>query len=235
MQEQVPPSPSVATLLNSTPSISSAMKNRNSMPPSFQSSSGLPPLSAHRSFQPTSYAASPLQKSLTPPPFETQRRRDSDMEPFPSIESSLDSASTVSGKNFHMSATGLPTSANSDSSPINLPPSQNHIRSQHRFSNPTPSSFRNREIAIYCANCNRAWPLGECYACTECICGVCRECVSMFISSPSMSMSHPMRSPSKPPTSASHHGGPTSYPTPRGCPRCRTVGGKWKAFQLDFR
>ncbi|KAL1970136.1 hypothetical protein VTN77DRAFT_6541 [Rasamsonia byssochlamydoides] len=231
----VPRSPSVSTLLNSAPSIHSAAKNRSSLPPSFQSSSGLPP--PHRSFQPLSYTASPLQKSLTPPPYETQRSRDSDLEPFPSIESSLDSVST---KNFHMSAAGLAPSVKSDSSPLNLPPSshlsQNHTRPQHRFSNPTPSSFRNREIQIYCANCSRAWPLAECYACTECICGVCRECVGMFTSSPPMSILNPTSSPSsKPPTSAGNHNGPTSYPNPRGCPRCRTVGGKWKAFQLDFR
>jgi hypothetical protein len=204
------------------------MKNRSSLPPSFQSTSGLPP--PHRPFQPL-YAASPLQKSLTPPPYETQRSRDSDLEPFPSIESSLDSASTVSGKNFHMPPTGLPP----NSSPLNLQPPLNHTRPQHRFSNPTPSSFRNRDIQIFCANCSRAWPLAECYACTECICGVCRECVGMFTSSPPLSILRPTSSPRKP--GHNHNGGPgpTSYPNPRGCPRCRTVGGKWKAFQLDFR
>lgn len=217
----VPHSPSVSTLLNNTTSISSAAKNRNSLPPTLQSAN-LAPL--RRSFHGSSYAESPLQKALTPPPLDTHRSRDNDLEPFPSIEPALDSASTVSGKNFHMSASGLPSSVNSDSSPLNH--LHNHVRPQHRFSNPTPSTFRNRDIQIYCANCNRAWPLQECYACTECICGVCRECVGMFISSPPMSMSHPINSPNK---------APTSYPAPRGCPRCRTVGGKWKAFQLDFR
>ncbi|KAH8704816.1 hypothetical protein BGW36DRAFT_366215 [Talaromyces proteolyticus] len=220
----VPHSPSVSTLLNSSASLSTKNVNRNSMPPSFQPA-GLAPM--HRSFQSSSYAASPLQKALTPPPLDMLRSRDSDLEPFPSIESSLDSASTVSGKNFHMSASGLP--GNADSSPINH--LQNHARPHHRFSNPTPSSFRHRDIQIYCANCNRLWPLQECFACTECICGVCRECVGMFISSP---MSRPTSSPNKGPTSM-----PVqtiqNYAAPRGCPRCRTVGGKWKAFQLDFR
>lgn len=212
----------MSTLLNSSASLSSA-KNRSSMPPSFQPST-LAPL--HRSFQQSSYAASPLQKSLTPPPFDGHRGRESDLEPFPSIESSLDSASTTaSGKNFHMSASGLSSSAHSDSSPVNH---LNHVRPHHRFSNPTPSSFRQREIQIYCANCNRAWPLHECYACTECICGVCRDCIGMFISSPPMSLSRPTSSPIKGPTSM------PGYPA-RGCPRCHTVGGKWKAFQLDFR
>lgn len=211
----MPHSPSVSTLLNNTTSISLATKNRNSLPPSLQSSS-LAPL--RRSFQGSSYTESPLQKSLTPPPLDMHRSRDSDLEPFPSIEPSVESISN-SGKNFHMSASGLP-SVNSDSSPLNH--LHNHVRPQHRFSNPTPSTFRNRDIQIYCANCSRAWPLQDCYACTECICGVCRECVSIFISSPTMSISHSINSP-------------TSYPAPRGCPRCRTAGGKWKAFQLDFR
>ncbi|QGA13740.1 hypothetical protein EYB26_001391 [Talaromyces marneffei] len=216
----IPHSPSVSALLNNSTSISSA-KNRNSLPPSLHSSSLAP---IRRSFQGSSYTESPLQKSLTPPPLELHRSRDSDMEPFPSIEPSLESGSTVSGKTFHMSASGLPSSVNSDSSPLNH--LHNHVRPQHRFSNPTPSTFRHRDIQIYCANCSRAWPLQDCYACTECICGVCRECVGMFISSPPMSLSHPMNSPIK---------APTSYPAPRGCPKCRTVGGKWKAFQLEFR
>ncbi|KKA17417.1 Transcription factor RfeD, partial [Rasamsonia emersonii CBS 393.64] len=231
----VPASPSVSTLLNST---TSAPKDRSSLPPSFQSSSSLPP--PHRSLRPLSYTASPLQKSLTPPPYETQRSRDSDLEPFPSIESSLDSASTASGRNYPMSTAGLAPSVKSDSSPLNVPPSshpsQNHTRPQHRFSNPTPSSFRSREIQIYCANCSRAWPLAECYACTECICGVCRECVSMFTSnSPPMSILNPTSSPGGQSGNQNGGSGPTSYLNPRGCPRCRTVGGKWKAFQLDFR
>ncbi|KUL88888.1 hypothetical protein ZTR_03511 [Talaromyces verruculosus] len=139
----VPHSPSMSTLLNNTTSISSA-KNRNSLPPSLQPSSLAP---IRRSFQGSSYTESPLQKSLTPPPLELHRSRDSDMEPFPSIEPSLESASTVSGKNFHMSASGLPSSVNSDSSPLNH--LHNHVRPQHRFSNPTPSTFRHRDIQIY--------------------------------------------------------------------------------------
>ncbi|OJJ47987.1 hypothetical protein ASPZODRAFT_64460 [Penicilliopsis zonata CBS 506.65] len=204
-------SPTMPPLVSSV--TSAPMKHRSSLPPAFQ---GLPPPAPTRPFaaQVQSYTASPLHKSLTPPPFELPRSRDSDLEPFPSIES-LDSQSSTSGKNF------------ADSSPgpgLLRPP-------QHRFSNPTPSTFaRPREIQIYCAHCKRPWALADCYACTECICGVCRECVGMFISSPPVSFLSV--------TSSLGNGlsrGPTSYPNPRGCPRCRTVGGKWKAFQLDFR
>ncbi|OQE20527.1 hypothetical protein PENSTE_c013G03857 [Penicillium steckii] len=224
-------SPTIAPLLANVTSAPGS-KNRSSLPPAFQSGSGLPPLGSHRQFPPHSYAASPLHKSLTPPPFEGQRGRDSDLEPFPSIESSLDSMSTASGKNFPSSTSGVAHSVNSDSSPVlNLIPPVSQ-RQHHRFSNPTPASFRSKDIQIYCAHCKRPWALNECYACTECICGVCRECVGMFITSPPTSFRSPGNGSinNMPP-------GPTSYPSPsaRGCPRCRTVGGKWKAFQLDFK
>lgn len=200
-------------------------KNRSSLPPAFQSAAGLPP---PRALQTHSYTASPLHKALTPPPFESHRGRDNDLEPFPSIES-IDSLPPSSGK-----LPSMRPAANSDSSPLGLfPPAQ---RQQHRYSNPTPSTHQNRDVQIYCANCRRPWSLSESYACTECISAVCRECVGMFISSPPTSFSHVTSSPG----SAMGNGNsfthvPTSYPSPRGCPRCRTVGGKWKAFQLDFR
>ncbi|KAJ5703669.1 hypothetical protein N7493_011594 [Penicillium malachiteum] len=222
-------SPTIAPLLANVTSAPVGPKNRSSLPPAFQSG-GLPPLGSHRAFPPHSYAASPLHKSLTPPPFEGPRsHRDSDLEPFPSIESSLDSMSSASGKNFPSSASGMAHSVNSDSSPVlNLIPPISQ-RQHHRFSNPTPASFRNKDIQIYCAQCKRPWVLNECFACTECICGVCRECVTMFIASPPTSY----RSPGNGMNNVQH--GPTSYPSARGCPRCQTVGGKWKSFQLDFK
>ncbi|KAJ5662678.1 hypothetical protein N7462_011604 [Penicillium macrosclerotiorum] len=225
-------SPTIAPLLANLTSAPSGSKTRSSLPPAFQSAQGLPPLSSHRQFPPYSYAASPLHKSLTPPPFEG-RNRDSDLEPFPSIESSLDSMSTTSGKNFPSSASGIARSTNSDSSPVlNLIPPVGQQRQHHRFSNPTPASYRNKEIQIYCAHCKRPWALNECYACTECICGVCRECVPMFISSPPAAF----RTPGNGSLNNFSPPGPTSYPSgARGCPRCRTMGGKWKAFQLDVK
>ncbi|KAJ6113866.1 hypothetical protein N7523_007183 [Penicillium sp. IBT 18751x] len=221
-------SPTIAPLLANVTS-APGTKNRSSLPPAFQSVQSLPPL--NRQFPPHSYTASPLHKSLTPPPFEGPRSRDSDLEPFPSIESSLDSMSNASGKNFPPSSSGMAHSINSDSSPVlNLIPPVSQ-RQHHRFSNPTPASYHNKEIQIYCAHCKRPWALNECYACTECICGVCRECVGMFMTSPPVQF----RSPGN--GALNHIPGPTSYPAmaARGCPRCRTVGGKWKAFQLDFK
>ncbi|KAI9376616.1 hypothetical protein BJX61DRAFT_255644 [Aspergillus egyptiacus] len=223
-QSEMGRSPTIPPLISN---ITSAPKDRSSLPPAFQT--GFRPPTSHRPFPPPpqSYAASPLHKSLTPPPYEFSRNRDTDLEPFPSIESSLDSVSTTSGRNFGYS--NHVNSAHSDSSPVlNLYPSSAVQRQHHRFSNPTPASFRSKEIQIFCASCKRPWPLNECYACTECICGVCRDCVVNFISSPPT----PFKNVTSSPGSAM---GPTSYPSPRGCPRCRVVGGKWKAFQLDIK
>lgn len=103
-----------------------------------------------------------------------------DLQPFPSVESSVESSK--SGMNFHISSQGL-----SDSSPT--------------FPQP---------VQIYCAGCRRLSVLKDSYACTECICGLCKDCVDALSSEQS-----------------------------RGrlarCPRCATVGGKFKAFQLDIR
>ncbi|KKK26044.1 rfeD [Aspergillus ochraceoroseus] len=230
-QSEMGRSPTITPLISNITSAPSAHKHRSSLPPAFQSASGFPPPTSHRPFPPPhSYTASPLHKSLTPPPYEFSRSRDNDLEPFPSIESSLDSASSASGKTLGFS-NHLNSTANPDSSPVlNLYPSSAVQRQHHRFSNPTPASFRSREIQIYCAHCKRPWALNECYACTECICGVCRECVGMFIGSPPT----PFKNVTSSPGSAMSHG-PTSYPGARGCPRCRTVGSKWKAFQLDFK
>ncbi|KAF2130066.1 hypothetical protein P153DRAFT_290167 [Dothidotthia symphoricarpi CBS 119687] len=103
-----------------------------------------------------------------------------ELQPFPSVESSIESA--VSGQNFHMPSMGL-----SESSPT--------------F--PFP-------VQIYCAACRKLSILRESYACSECICGLCQECVDVLVS---------------------EH---TRGRAPR-CPRCNAIGGKFKPFQLDIR
>ncbi|KAI0136440.1 hypothetical protein BJ170DRAFT_11341 [Xylariales sp. AK1849] len=86
-----------------------------------------------------------------------------------------------SGENFHIGATGL-----SDSSP----------------------SYSSQDVHIYCAACQRSSKLRESYACTECICGLCRECVNILME---------------------------EQGARRKCPRCATIGGRFKPFQLDIR
>ncbi|MCJ1387064.1 hypothetical protein MMC17_010193 [Xylographa soralifera] len=112
-------------------------------PVSFKRSSLPPFASAINHFD--TYKASPLQNTLTltpPPP-------DDGIEPFPSVESSMESSQ--SGHNFHMRSSGL---SNSDSSPT--------------FS---------RLVEVYCARCHRVTPLKDSYACTECIRAFCSDCV----------------------------------------------------------
>ncbi|KAI1780123.1 hypothetical protein F4818DRAFT_166748 [Hypoxylon cercidicola] len=86
-----------------------------------------------------------------------------------------------SGDNFHIGASGL-----SDSSP----------------------GYSSQEVYIYCAACQRASKLRESYACTECICGLCRDCVNILME---------------------------EQGARRKCPRCATIGGRFKPFQLDIR
>ncbi|EFW22007.1 hypothetical protein D8B26_002102 [Coccidioides posadasii str. Silveira] len=252
----VPHSPPFRSLASVT-SAPSVQKHRSSLPPAFQSTPGLPPAQSSypRQFAPLSYTASPLQKALTPPPYEHSGPPDTDLEPFPSVESSLDSNSSVSGKNFHMSASGLPPPM-SDSSPVQPPRPgtssyplsshphqlQPHIRNRihHRLSNPTPfGSHNGKDVQIYCASCSRPWPLRECLACTECICGVCRECVSMMSGTIGASPASILNPTSNPGNGISGNGNisapRTGLPGRRGCPSCGTISGKWKNFQLDFR
>ncbi|KAH8724548.1 hypothetical protein GQ44DRAFT_654244, partial [Phaeosphaeriaceae sp. PMI808] len=140
--------------------------------PHVNNRTSLPPFAASH-FQ--SYTASPLQNTLTPPPPDM-----SELQPFPSVESSIESA--VSGHGFHMPSQGL-----SDSSP----------------SFPYP-------VQIYCAACRKLSVLRDSYACSECICGLCQECVDVLVSEN------------------------TRGRAPR-CPRCNAIGGKFKPFQLDIR
>lgn len=253
------------------------------MPPAFQS--GLPPTqqqqqqqSSHRHFQPPSYTASPLQKALTPPPLEPRSGPDTDLEPFPSVESSLDNSSITSGRNFHMPATGLPGTGNSNSSPVQPPrsyttshppsshPHHLHLHDlhhphhpprpqHHRYSNPSSSSLTgvNKDLDVYCASCSRPWSLRDCFACTECICGVCRECVSNIMGTALQPQPQP-QPPGRPaapasilnPTSSPGNGvsgngnvgvsaGRPGLPNRRACPCCGTNSGRWKPFQLEFR
>ncbi|KAL6869818.1 hypothetical protein ACO1O0_001149 [Amphichorda felina] len=72
-------------------------------------------------------------------------------------------------------------------------------------SSPTYSS---QAIQIYCAMCGGISRLRNSYACTECICGLCQTCVEVLMQ---------------------EHG------ARRKCPRCATIGGRFKPFQLDIR
>ncbi|KAI9171355.1 hypothetical protein HJFPF1_00837 [Paramyrothecium foliicola] len=72
-------------------------------------------------------------------------------------------------------------------------------------SSPTYSSHN---IQIYCAACQGVSRLKDSYACTECICGLCSTCVEVLMA---------------------------EQGARRKCPRCATIGGRFKPFQLDIR
>jgi len=131
------------------------------------------------------YTASPLQRALTPPPGPSSGYDNN--TPFPNdIDSSI--ASSKSGVGFHIPASGLSVS---DASP------QSHI-------------YSNSHVQIYCAGCQKLSVLKESWACTECICGLCKDCVDTIYSEQSRRRL-------------------------ASCPKCNAVGGKFKPFQLDIR
>jgi hypothetical protein len=151
------------------------------------------------------YTASPLQRALTPPP--ATATGGTEMHAFPSVESSVASSkstntgpgtgnSAVSGSQFHMSAQGLM----SDSSPTYA---HHTSQGQHHLHGHPP-------VQIYCGGCQRLSILNQSYACTECICGLCKDCVDAISSEQGRGRM-------------------------AGCPRCGGIGGRFKPFQLDIR
>lgn len=69
-------------------------------------------------------------------------------------------------------------------------------------------SHSSQNTQIYCAACQGVALLRESYACTECICGLCQACVDVLMG---------------------------EQGARRKCPRCATIGGRFKPFQLDIR
>ncbi|OIW35495.1 hypothetical protein CONLIGDRAFT_61451 [Coniochaeta ligniaria NRRL 30616] len=81
-----------------------------------------------------------------------------------------------------------------------------HIESRG-LSDSSPS-FSSQNTQIYCAACQGVSLLRESYACTECVCGLCQACVDVLMG---------------------------EQGARRKCPRCATIGGRFKPFQLDIR
>lgn len=68
--------------------------------------------------------------------------------------------------------------------------------------------YSGQNTQIYCAACQSVSRLKESYACTECVCGLCQACVDVLMA---------------------------EQGARRKCPRCATIGGRFKPFQLDIR
>ena len=117
--------------------------------------SSLPPGFRHLHHQ---YNASPLQRTLTPPPPDVLGPNDP--EPFPSVES-LESAG--SGQNFHISASGLPTSASSNEQ---TSPLQAH-HNPYKHSQSSSFGSRTDSLEIWCASCGRPWLLKNSFVCVS--------------------------------------------------------------------
>ncbi|KAE9583134.1 hypothetical protein CGMCC3_g919 [Colletotrichum fructicola] len=81
-----------------------------------------------------------------------------------------------------------------------------HIESRG-LSDSSPS-YSSQNTQIYCAACQSVSLLKVSYACTECICGLCQACVDVLMA---------------------------EQGARRKCPRCATIGGRFKPFQLDIR
>lgn len=84
---------------------------------------------------------------------------------------------------------------------------ENFQMGAHGLPDSSPSvSAQNTQI--YCAACQSVSLLRQSYACTECICGLCPACVDILLA---------------------------EQGARRKCPRCATIGGKFKPFQLEIR
>ncbi|KAL9127132.1 MAG: hypothetical protein Q9217_003940, partial [Psora testacea] len=186
--------------------------------PSSVKRSSMPPFPSSVSHN-QSYKASPLGRTLTPPPPHILTGH----APFPSVEvsaMSLDSTTSThsthtsaSGHNFHIPSSGL-SSSDTATSPTFYSNTQNTTNNNQA----SAGNAQSQQVQIFCANCRRLSVLRDSYACTECISGFCSDCVYMLSSELAM-----------------QHRGSTEMGRGRPCPRCGMVGGRYKAFQLDIR
>ncbi|KAK5146808.1 hypothetical protein LTR32_001642 [Rachicladosporium monterosium] len=178
--------------------------------PQNASRTSLPPFAMGSQFQ--SFQASPLNRALTPPAPEEDPHL-ADLQPFPSVDSSLSSSLSHHHHHHHSSAdsTGsqfhIMHAASMDNS-TSSPTTNNNLYSAGASTAAPHASAAT--VQIYCAGCRRLCVLKESYACTNCICGLCGNCVEAIISGQSrgrMSM----------------------------CPRCNGMDSGFKPFQLDLR
>ncbi|KAI0996906.1 hypothetical protein K3495_g11277 [Podosphaera aphanis] len=81
----------------------------------------------------------------------------------------------------------------------------NHESRGHSDSSP---SLMSQTIQIYCAACQGLSLLKESYVCTDCICGICESCVDILM---------------------------VERGARKKCPKCATIGGRYKKINLDIR
>lgn len=104
-----------------------------------------------------------------------------------------------------------PPSYNQDIEPfpsIESGESSDNYQIESRGINNVSPRYSGPDTQIYCAACQCVSTLKNSYACTECICGLCQSCVEILTK---------------------------EQGARRKCPRCATIGGRFKPFQLDIR
>lgn len=154
-------------------------------------------------------------RDLTPVPQSPSSAKRTSLPPFPSSVTHFDpyKASPLQ----HALTPPVPTDSPTDAFPSVESSIESSSAAGHTFHIP-PSGLSSSDagtsptfpqpVQIYCASCRRVTVLRDSYACTECISGFCSDCVYAL-------------------SSEQHRGRP--------CPRCRVMGNRYKAFQLDFR
>lgn len=70
--------------------------------------------------------------------------------------------------------------------------------------------YSSTPIELFCANCKNHYAVAHCFACTECICGVCASCAEIIQSDSHSGRSH-------------------------GCPKCSSITSMFKPINLDLK
>ena len=120
-----------------------------------------------------------------------------------------------SGSNFHIPPSGLSSSPNDLTSPAVAAFGGRQQLHSHSYSQPSfPTQVHggmlprpaSQPVRHWCAACGKPSPVPQSFACTDCICGICRDCADVMFSMQD-----------------------------RGsrCPKCG-MGGKFKPIMLNF-
>ena len=121
-----------------------------------------------------------------------------------------------SGSNFHIPPSGLSSSPNDLAATAASYGRQLHGHSYSQPSFPTQAHTgllqhtSHQFVQHYCAACHKITSVRHSYACTECICGLCRDCADVLIGM------------------ADRGGGSR-------CPKCSHLNPKIKPIMLDLR
>lgn len=154
-----------------------------------------------------SYKASPLARTLTPP----QSQVLSGPPPFPTTDGqgrSIDSTASAHSSHTSGHTFHIPSSGLSSSDTVTSP---TYYNTQHASSGSQSSATSGAQVQIYCANCRRPSVLIDSFACTECISGFCTDCVWVL------------------------NGDVRTGVSVRSCPRCGTVGARYRPIRLEVR